>query len=134
MFFVLVLLCTVGVMMVDGYLKLRKFQEELEESGIQEAEDAETSLWGKIRWNVLIPVSAIVLLILLWCFYFTYQDEIALRRSVLYLEVKPKQTDIPRIQAKQNLNVIIENEMRRKNTSSMFDKLWYTKRQEETSQ
>lgn len=70
-FFILVLLCTVGVMMIDGYLKLRKFQEGLEESGVQ-TEDVDTSVWTKVRWNVLIPVSAIVLLILVWCFYHTY--------------------------------------------------------------
>lgn len=35
-----------------------------------------------------------------------------------------------RIQAKQNLNVILESNSKRKNNNSLFDKLWYTKREE----
>ena len=42
-------------------------------------ENDNLSFWYTIRWNLLIPVSIIILFILIWCFYFTYQDEIALR-------------------------------------------------------
>ena len=48
----------------------------------------------------------------------------------MQLEVLPKKADISRMQSKVNLNVIIENNSRRKNNNSLFDKLWYQKREE----
>lgn len=39
-----------------------------------------------------------------------------------------------RIEAKQNLNAILESVTHRKNYNSLFDKLWYTKRIKTTMQ
>jgi hypothetical protein len=39
-----------------------------------------------------------------------------------------------RIEAKQNLNAILESGTQRKNNNSLFDKLWYTKRIKTTMQ
>lgn len=144
--FVVAMLCTSGLMIIDGYMKFRHVKENpdqirqvVEQSNtiinpegvdVGDATIETFEFWLAIRWNLLIPISIIILIILLWCFYFTYQDEIALRQRIVYLEVRPKSQEIQRIQSKQNLNVIIESNSRRKNNNSLFDKLWYTKRQE----
>lgn len=52
-----------------------------------------------------------------------------MKQEILFLEVRAKQTEIMRIKAKQNLNAILESGSTRKNDNSLFDKLWYTKRQ-----
>lgn len=44
------------------------------------------------------------------------------------MEVRDRYTDISRIQAKKNLNTVIESNTRTKNNSMVFDKYWYQKR------
>jgi hypothetical protein len=80
--FLVSLTTTIGLMIFDGYLKfnhIKKNPADLVSFFGRKIENDNLSFWYTIRWNLLIPVSIIILFILIWCFYFTYQDEIALR-------------------------------------------------------
>ena len=76
----------------------------------------------------MIPVSIIILVILIWCFYFTYQDDVALRQRIIYVEVIDKHKKMERIETKTNLNVMVEKYSKKANNNSLFDKQWYSKR------
>jgi hypothetical protein len=86
------------------------------------------TFWHLIRWNLLAPISVIILVILIWCFYFTYQDDIALRQRIIYVEVVNRHRKMERIETKQNLNVMVEKYSKKANNNSLFDKQWYSKR------
>jgi hypothetical protein len=62
LFFLTVLLFTWAIMVLDAFLKDRN----------QVQSNQDQSFWQLIRWNFLIAVSAVVLLILAWSFYYTY--------------------------------------------------------------
>lgn len=84
--FVIAIVCTTGFMIIDGYMKYRRIKDDAEAiaevlatSEIAGFKFESFTLWSAVRWNLLVPISLIILVILVWCFYFTYQDEIALR-------------------------------------------------------
>jgi hypothetical protein len=62
--FVLILLGLAGIMIFDGYLK---FQKDLNKHP-----PAYTTFWDAVRWNLLAPMSVVICLFLIWCFYLTY--------------------------------------------------------------
>ena len=71
------MVATVGLMIIDGYLKylhVRDHPEKVEALlKTSELEDVENfNFWAAIRWDLLPPVGVIILVILIWCFYFTY--------------------------------------------------------------
>lgn len=52
------------------------------------------------------------------------------RKRLIYIDIKAKQEELPRMQAKRNLNMVIETNTRRKNNNDLFDKLWYLRRED----
>ena len=65
-----------------------------------------------------------------WCFYFHFTRAIQSRKKLIYVEVRPQDTNISRTESKQNLNTVIESNMRKKNTNQLFDKFWYITREQ----
>ena len=79
--FVIAMVGTTGLMIIDGYMKFEHSKDNAEERaeilntsavGISGESFKEFSIWAAIRWNLLFPISIIILAILIWCFYFTY--------------------------------------------------------------
>lgn len=83
-----------------------------------------------VRWGALFPMACVVVLVMTWLLYFTFNDDVLARKKVVYAEVRPKEEDISRTQSKMNLNVLIETNKKRKNLNYLFDKVWYEKREE----
>jgi hypothetical protein len=87
-------------------------------------------MWNAIRWIILVPVSVVLIIILSWCLLFTFQEEMQNRKRLIYIDIKAKQEELPRMQAKRNLNMVIETNTKRKNNNDLFDKLWYLRRED----
>lgn len=106
--FGIAMICTAGLIILDGWMKYKHAQDnpdiisELKEISSPDAsiDQSDFTFWSAVRWNLLIPISIIILVILLWCFYFTYQDEIALRQRIVYVEVQARHQGMQRSKSK----------------------------------
>lgn len=78
-----------------------------------------------VRWTDLIPIFIILLIIIIWCFQFHVNKVNKKRKKLIYAEVRPFDEKISRVESKQNLNLVIESNMRKKNNNMLFDKFWY---------
>jgi len=47
------------------------------------------------------------------------------RKKLIYVEVRAFDDPISRQDSKQNLNLVIESNLKRKNNNKLFDKFWY---------
>lgn len=77
----------------------------------------------------MIPVFLVLSVLLLWCFYFNLNRSIQTRKKLIYVEVKNFDHPISRGNSKQNLNQVIESNLKRKNNNMIFEKFWYQTRE-----
>ena len=71
----------------------------------------------------------ILLILMIWCFYFHLNRVLQERKKLIFVEVRPHDDTISRVESKTNLNLVIESNLRKKNNNMLFDKFWYETRQ-----
>lgn len=133
-----------GLVIVDSFAKFAFFKDNPEAAaevslknvfmGLDVLPDYENQeyfhLINSVRWGALLPFAIVIVLVMTWLLYFTFNDDVLARKKVVYAEIRPKEEDISRTQSKINLNILIETNKKRKNLNYLFDKLWYEKREE----
>ena len=63
------------------------------------------------NWVVMIPLTIILAVIMVWCFYFRFMKAVMARKRLIWVEVlnqKNSEMFISRFQAKQNLHLVGE--------------------------
>lgn len=81
---------------------------------------------------VIFPMTFVLAVILLWCFWLNVVIKFMRRKRILWVEVQDcinQEYIISRHQAKRNLALINEVTLKQKTFSSMFDKFFYQYRE-----
>jgi len=113
-----VLICAIaiaiGILILDGHLKksfVNKHPDLLTNltlsntftlshyRSINQTTTAQTNqidLWDAVRWDILAPVSIVMIIILTWCLVFTFQEELQNRKKLIYIDTKPRNEDLTR--------------------------------------
>jgi hypothetical protein len=80
--------------------------------GIEDSKDTAIFNINDIEnWIVMAPLTIILGVIMVWCFYFRFMKAVMARRRLIWVEVlnqKNSETVISRFQAKQNLHLVGE--------------------------
>ena len=139
--------CIIGILIFDSYLKTvhAKSQPVASQQIFQRDRNRVGGFLGwlhmnpdysrpfnikkSVRWTDLIPMFLIILILILWCFFFHLNRVIMTRKKLIYVEVRAFDEPISRAESKQNLNLVIESNLKRKNNNMLFDKFWYQTRE-----
>lgn len=92
-----------AILFVDSYLKQR-YAYEVEHKGSSGFEFAQID-----NWILMIPLTLFLLIIMGWCFYYTFIQAVSDRRRLIWVEVMDMEhgeQQISRYQSKKNLNLI----------------------------
>tara|TARA_B110001450_G_C17504773_1_gene433890 strand:- start:228 stop:629 length:402 start_codon:yes stop_codon:yes gene_type:complete len=84
------------------------------------------------NWIVMAPLTIILGVIMVWCFYFRFMKAVLARRRLIWVEVlnqKNSEMFVSRFQAKQNLHLVGEVTQKLKSYNYLFDKYWYRQRE-----
>jgi hypothetical protein len=84
------------------------------------------------NWIVMAPLTIILGVIMVWCFYFRFMKAVMARRRLIWVEVlnqKNSEMFVSRFQAKQNLHLVGEVTQKLKSYNYLFDKYWYRQRE-----
>jgi len=136
--------CIIGILILDSYLKTvyaKKNPDETEKIYKENEKSLGVGILGRlsmnpdylksfdikksVRWTDLIPLFLVLLVLILWCFFFHLNRVIMTRKKLIYVEVRAFDDPISRQDSKQNLNLVIESNLKRKNNNKLFDKFWY---------
>jgi len=77
---------------------------------------------------VILPLSFVLIIIMVWCFYLRFVVNFMKRRRLLWVEVQDlsnSEYKISRKESKMNLHMVDDLTKKLKGYSSMFDKYWY---------
>lgn len=79
----------------------------------------------------MAPLTIILAVIMVWCFYFRFMKAVMARRRLIWVEVLDQQNDfsITRYMAKQNLHLVGEVTQKLRSYNYLFDKYWYRQRE-----
>lgn len=80
----------------------------------------------------MIPLTIILAIIMIWCFYFRFMKAVMARKRLIWVEVlDQKNSDIyiSRFLAKQNLHLVGEVTQKLRSYNYLFDKYWYRQRE-----
>ena len=69
------------------------------------------NIYNVENWIVLLPLSIILGIIVIWCFYFRFMKAVMARKRLIYVEVMDQRNSdfyISRFEAKQNLHLVGE--------------------------
>lgn len=130
-----------GTLLLDSLLKQNHREAKLSEidnisgivdkdnDGINDQFDGSIFSFDDIEnWIVMIPLTIILGIIMVWCFYFRFMKAVMARRRLIWVEVLDKKSSeifISRIQAKQNLRLVCEITTNIRSYNYLFDKYWY---------
>lgn len=84
------------------------------------------------NWIVMAPLTIILGIIMVWCFYFRFMKAVMARKRLIWVEVlDQKNSDIfiSRFMAKQNLHLVGEVTQKLRSYNYLFDKYWYRQRE-----
>lgn len=128
-----------GVYFVDKYLKnldyIQNEAKRMEAEGqpyykIKEFENTtETFVDNSF---VILPLSFVLIIIMIWCFYLRFVISFMKRKRIVWVEVqdfKSSEYSITRNESKMNLHMVDEITKKLKSYSSLFDKYWYLQRE-----
>lgn len=77
----------------------------------------------------MLPFGLFILLVVSWLFYFAFNEDVSTRKKLVYVEIRQHDSDISRMQAKVNMKLVLESNLKHKTDNSIFDKLYYLKRE-----
>jgi len=80
----------------------------------------------------MAPLTIILGIIMVWCFYFRFMKAVMARKRLIWVEVlDQKNSDIyiSRFLAKQNLHLVGEVTQKLRSYNYLFDKYWYRQRE-----
>lgn len=80
----------------------------------------------------MAPLSIILGIIMVWCFYFRFMKAVMSRKRLIYVEVMDQRNSdifISRFEAKQNLHLVGEVTQKLRSYNYLFDKYWYIQRE-----
>lgn len=79
----------------------------------------------------MAPLTIILGIIMVWCFYFRFMKAVLARKRLIWVEVLDHENDfgITRFIAKQNLHLVGEVTQKLRSYNSLFDKYWYRQRE-----
>ena len=86
------------------------------------------SVYNISNWIVMAPLTIILGIIMVWCFYFRFMKAVMARKRLIWVEVlDQKNSDIfiSRFLAKQNLHLVGEVTQKLRSYNYLFDKYWY---------
>ena len=71
----------------------------------------------------MIPLTIILGIIMVWCFYFRFMKAVMARKRLIWVEVLDKESEIliSRINAKKNLRLVCEITTNIRSYNSLFD-------------
>lgn len=140
-YFIMLLAFAQGTLLLDSLLKQNHREAKLSEidnisgivdkdnDGINDQFDGSIFSFDDIEnWIVMIPLTIILGIIMVWCFYFRFMKAVMARRRLIWVEVLDKKSSeifISRIQAKQNLRLVCEITTNIRSYNYLFDKYWY---------
>ena len=77
---------------------------------------------------VILPLSFVLIIIMIWCFYLRFVISFMKRKRLLWVEVQDyynSEYSITRNESKMNLHMVDDITKKLKSYSSLFDKYWY---------
>ena len=80
------------------------------------------------NWIVMAPLTIILGIIMIWCFYFRFMKAVMARKRLIFVEVMDQRNNdfqISRFVAKQNLHLVGEVTQKLRSQNYLFDKYWY---------
>lgn len=80
----------------------------------------------------MAPLTIILGIIMIWCFYFRFMKAVMARKRLIYVEVMDQRNNdfyISRFYAKQNLHLVGEVTQKLRSQNYLFDKYWYMQRE-----
>ena len=89
------------------------------------------SLTGSIDWTDVASMFFVLTILQIWCFYFQIERAYFARRKVLFVECLDQEAEISRIEAKENLKMVLEHHLKIKTDNSLFEKVYYQKAEED---
>ena len=90
------------------------------------------SVYDIENWIVMAPLTIILGIIMIWCFYFRFMKAVMARKRLIWVEVlDQKKSDIyiSRFHAKENLHLVGEVTQKLRSYNHLFDKYWYRQRE-----
>jgi hypothetical protein len=143
--FLLLIVFAQCTLFLDSFLKQSHRSKQLSESsdgtvtvdkdkdGIDDSKDNAIFNINDIEnWIVMAPLTIILGVIMVWCFYFRFMKAVLARRRLIWVEVlnqKNSEMFVSRFQAKQNLHLVGEVTQKLKSYNYLFDKYWYRQRE-----
>jgi len=95
---------------------------------LQEFRDNQEELTSVDNSFVILPLSFVLIIIMIWCFYLRFVISFMKRKRVLWVEVQDifnSDYNISRNESKVNLHMVDEITKKLKSYNSLFDKVWY---------
>lgn len=80
----------------------------------------------------MAPLTIILGIIMVWCFYFRFMKAVMARKRLIWVEVLDHRASdivISRFLAKQNLHLVGEVTQKLRSYNYLFDKYWYRQRE-----
>jgi len=97
---------------VPGEINVLTGRTDKDNDGIDDSEDTSIfSIYDIENWIVMAPLTIILGIIMVWCFYFRFMKAVMARKRLIWVEVlDQKNSDIyiSRFLAKQNLHLVGE--------------------------
>lgn len=107
--------------------------QDKDNDGIEDSKDSSIfSIYDIENWIVMAPLTIILAIIMIWCFYFRFMKAVMARKRLIWVEVlDQKNSDIyiSRFLAKQNLHLVGEVTQKLRSYNYLFDKYWYRQRE-----
>lgn len=116
-------------------------QDETDENGVQDKDNdgiddsvdsSIFSIYDIENWIVMAPLTIILGIIMVWCFYFRFMKAVMARKRLIWVEVLDhgaSEIAISRFLAKQNLHLVGEVTQKLRSYNYLFDKYWYRQRE-----
>lgn len=143
--FILLIAFAQATLLLDSFLKQNHRDDDetlvdttsgfadADNDGIDDSVDTSIfSVYNIQNWIVMAPLTIILGIIMVWCFYFRFMKAVMARKRLIWVEVlDQKNSDIfiSRFLAKQNLHLVGEVTQKLRSYNYLFDKYWYRQRE-----